>query len=44
MSAPVRSSHLKSLSVRDFADWSELEVTREDNLVDGWWTSEVLPS
>jgi hypothetical protein len=23
-------------------DWSGLEVTGEDNLVDGWWTAESL--
>jgi hypothetical protein len=24
-------------------DWSGLEVTGEDDLVDGWWTSELFP-
>jgi hypothetical protein len=39
VSAPVRSSHLRPLLMRDSADWPTLEVTGEDNLVDGWWTS-----
>jgi hypothetical protein len=26
----------------DPADWSGLEVTGQDNLVDGWWTSKKL--
>src|SRR5919106_1614913 len=42
MSAPVRSSHLRPFSMRDSMDWSGLEVTGEDNLVDGWWTPEML--
>jgi hypothetical protein len=42
MSAPVRSSHSRPPSVRLPPDWSGLEVTCEDNLVDGWWTSAVL--
>jgi hypothetical protein len=25
-----------------FMDWSGLERTGEDNLVDGWWTSAML--
>jgi hypothetical protein len=28
--------------MRDPPDWSGLEVTGEDNLVDGWWTFELL--
>jgi hypothetical protein len=28
--------------MQDAADWSGLEVTGEDNLVDGWWTSGKL--
>ena len=43
MSARVRSSHSMPLSLRDSKDWSELEVTAEDNLVDGWWTRAMLP-
>jgi len=31
------------LSPRDSKDWSELQVTAEDNLVDGWWTRAMLP-
>ena len=42
MSAPVRSSHSGPLSMRLPPDWSGLKVTGEDNLVDGWWTSEML--
>jgi hypothetical protein len=25
--------------MRDSVDWSGLEVTGQDNLVDGWWTA-----
>jgi hypothetical protein len=42
MSAPVRSIHLRPLSIRLPLDWSGLEVTGDDNLVDGWWTSRML--
>ena len=42
MSAPVRSSHLRPLAESRWLDWSGLEMTGEDNLVDGWWTSEML--
>jgi hypothetical protein len=43
VAAPVRSSHSGPLSMRGFTDWGGLEVTREDNLVDGWWTPDGLP-
>jgi hypothetical protein len=39
MSAPVRSSHLRPLSKGGSVDWTGLEVTGADNLVDGWWTA-----
>ncbi len=42
MSTPVRSSHLRPLSIPLPPDWSGLEVTGADNLVDGWWTSGTL--
>ena len=42
MSAPVRSSHSRARFTGDSEDWSGLEATGEDNLVDGWWTSESL--
>jgi hypothetical protein len=42
VSAPVRASHSRPLCMTDSMDWSGLEVTGEDNLVDGWWTSEML--
>src|ERR687891_485236 len=42
MSAPVRSSHLRPLAESRWLDWSGLEMTGEDNLVDAWWTSEML--
>ena len=43
MSAPVRSSHFRPLAKGACVDWSGLEVTGEANLVDGWWTSRMLP-
>jgi hypothetical protein len=36
MSAPVRSSRFRPLAKGACVDWSGLEVTGEDNLVDGW--------
>jgi hypothetical protein len=41
-SAPVTSSPLATRIPRTGADWSGLEVTGEDNPVDGWWTSARL--
>ena len=38
MSASVRSSRLRPLPMRLPPDWSGLEVTGEDNLVDDWLT------
>jgi hypothetical protein len=42
VSAPVRSGHPKPLVMRDSADRTGLEVTGEDNPVDGWWTARML--
>jgi hypothetical protein len=42
MSAQVQSSHSGPLLLADSADLSGLEMTGEDNLVDGWWTASVL--
>jgi hypothetical protein len=39
VSAPVRSGHVRPHSMRYRPAWSGLEVTGEDNPVDGWWTS-----
>src|SRR5207244_1945497 len=44
MSAPVRSGHFRPLAEGGSLDWRGLEVTGEDNLVDGWWTSGKLSS
>jgi hypothetical protein len=44
MSAPVRSSHSQPLFMGDSADSSGLEVTGQNNVVDGSWTAEVLSS
>jgi hypothetical protein len=44
MSAQVTSSPLGPLSKDESADQSGLALTREGNRVDGWWTSEALPS
>ena len=43
MSAPVRCGQLRPLLEGGSVDWSGLEVTGEDDLVDGWWTSELFP-
>jgi hypothetical protein len=43
MSAPVHSCHFRPLAKRRSVDWSGLEATGEDNLVDGWWTATELP-
>src|SRR5215211_6504046 len=42
LSASVRSGHSRPLSKGGSVAWSGLEVTGEDNLVDGWWTPEML--
>ena len=42
MSAPVRSGQLRPLLMPLPPDWSGLELTGEDNLVDGWWTCRML--
>ena len=43
-SALARSSQLRPLVMPDSTDWSGLEVTWEDDLVDGWWTFRMLSS
>jgi hypothetical protein len=42
MSAPVRSSHSGPLSSGRSLASGGLEVTGEDNAVDGWWTCDML--